>query len=256
MMQRGKGTDRTDSPSFRMDSPDRIPAADLDTNSTDEIITTDKNGNEGENRDDDDFEFSFIRIPDPGPPISADDIFSDGKIRPIYPVFNRDLLIEKDQKKDDGSSARSIRLPLRRLFIEEERERASFSSTSSSSSSTDELDRVPPGSYCVWNPNQKDQIKKRSSSTGSSSSLRWRLRDLVVGRSHSDGKEKFVFIPVQEEKNGGKKEINKDINNKGKKVLGKKSTASTAKTFLPYKPDIVGFFAINGVNRTTTRHPF
>ncbi|ONK68589.1 uncharacterized protein A4U43_C05F13680, partial [Asparagus officinalis] len=262
------------------------------------------------NSDDDDFEFSFIRIPDSGPPIAADDIFSDGKIRPIYPVFGkRTVTTTISSSPSSGSPTQALRSPpttssptarsapstpssaaassterIRTKMMNLQRpgtycvwnpnkndqikKRSSSAGSSSSlrwrlrsassSSSTDELDRVPPGTYCVWNPNKNDQIKKRSSSAGSSSSLRWRLRDLVVGRSRSNGKEKFVFIPVQEEENGGEKEIGKDNNNnRGKKASGKKSTASTAKTFLPYRPDIVGFFAnVNGANRTAARHPF
>lgn len=287
--------DPKNSLSFRLDSPEKISAVDRHISNVDQI----EGGDEDE---DDDFDFSFIRIPDSGPSIAADDIFSGGKIRPIYPVFNRDLLKEEEEQEEkeveEDQTLKSIRVPLRRLFIEEERDRASsFSSTSSSSASLDELDGVPAGTYCVWTPSKDHRDRrKKSRSTGSSMSFRWRLRDLVVGRSQSDGKEKFVFIPIAEkgDKDGGvlksKKESStleleqSNSNSKGKKKLEKSSSTEVdlvtaqrrmmerygqdagnkgsasgrRRSSLPYKPDVVGFFAsVNGLTRSHRHdHPF
>lgn len=127
-----------------------------------------------------------------------------------------------------------MRVPLRLLFIEEEKEQASFSSTSSDSSCLDDLEGVPSDSYCVWTPNDgKKSMKSNSTGTSSSSSSgRWRVKDLVMGRSQSEG---ITVKSKKGNKSFGKPPI-EDQEQRKKKGLDKKS-------YLPYKPDIVGFFA-------------
>ncbi|XP_042946121.1 uncharacterized protein LOC122279503 [Carya illinoinensis] len=76
--------------------------------------------------EDDDFEFAFVcREPDSSP-ISADEIFCNGQIRPIYPIFDQSLLVNDSRTSTDSSNTSKLRrLPLRRLMIEErEREEA------------------------------------------------------------------------------------------------------------------------------------
>ncbi|KAL6888543.1 hypothetical protein ACP4OV_009569 [Aristida adscensionis] len=111
------------------------------------------------------FEFAFA------PPLAgegggaqsdADDLFAHGRILPAYPVFDRALL----------------RLP------------------------GDAAAPPSPDTYCAWAPRSAPGSPARpghpaapfpkSASTGES--RRWRLRDLLAGRSHSDGKEKFLFL--------------------------------------------------------------
>ncbi|XP_020106308.1 uncharacterized protein LOC109722623 isoform X2 [Ananas comosus] len=224
--------------------------------------------------DDDDSEFSFVlRGPETGPGITADEIFSGG---PVYPVFGRQLLAA-----DPAAPPR--RSPLRKL-LSEERNASSASSSSSSSSVGDELDGIPPETYCAWAPSSARC--RKSGSTGSL--MRWRvLSDLVVGRSHSDGREKFVFLAAEEEnkkkkkppipnpnpntnpsrgkEEGKEKEEERSAKGKGKKSDGGKVTESDTVTarrvyygkgsnssggrrsFLPYKQDLLGFFAnVNG----------
>lgn len=150
-----------------------------------------------EDDDDDrceDFEFAFvIKDLESGPAITADEIFSNGQIRPVYPVFKRDLLLANSGGTMTEQAARP---PLRKLLIKER------NASSSASSPMDELDGIPPESYCMWMPVSSvpsPARSKKSRSTGLS--FRWRIRDLL-GRSHSDGKEKFVFVASQERNHG------------------------------------------------------
>lgn len=278
------------SPSFREvvgeDAGDRLAAA---VESPQKISAAPEHHYEVEDDDDDtseDFEFAFeIKDPDSGPAITADEIFSNGQIRPVYPVFNRDLLLADGDGGGEAVEVKAVRLPLRTLLIEERL------ASSSSSSEMDELDGISPATYCVWTPGSVPPSPARcnkSSSTGSS--LRWRIRDLVR-RSRSDGKEKFVFLAAEEKNPGRSPEKKKkgqaaavaedEKEKKGKERRGEKKGVKvtdfdmvtahriyygsrsgggqTAKggrrSFLPYKPDLVGFFAnVNGLSRT--HHPY
>ncbi|XP_068638196.1 uncharacterized protein [Aristolochia californica] len=236
--------------------------------------TPEEDGEDHENDSgSDDFEFTFVvRDPDASP-ISADEIFANGQIRPMFPLFNRDVWFE-DSTDGKGESSEpptaAVRVPLRKLFIDD-REPAT------SSSEAGELEALPAGSYCVWTPrsvpSSPDRCKK-SNSTGSSK--RWRFRDLLH-RSSSDGKETFLFLsPSAAGKDGRVEAV------KGKKVAAgeaRKAKSSDKagpmvsahelhyvrnraikegdrrRSFLPYRQDIVGFFAnVNGLSRTL--HPF
>ncbi|XP_027122187.1 uncharacterized protein [Coffea arabica] len=274
----------------------------------DEGKSTDKNGGEDEeDKDDDDeedeeeFEFAVVGrdfIPSPTP---ADEIFYNGQIRPCFPLFNQDLLLDgaEDEKEAVGfthqkptkevlqpSATAARRLPLRKLFIEDR-----DPPSSCSSSEADELDGVQPDSYCVWNPKMATAAAaaeegrcKKSSSTGSCSSKRWRLRNLLH-RSNSDGKDSFVFLSHSESRNARKREGNTEKIEKlsgvapeipksaagkvapeiPKAAAGKVAPASAVyvkndgerrrMSFLPYRQDLVGFFSnVNGLSRNL--HPF
>lgn len=232
-----------------------------------------------EEEDDDDEEFSFACVNPDGSPISADDVFVDGQIRPIFPLFNRDMLFadayDGDSKPKEGSSS-ALRPHLRNIFVEE-RDHPS----SSSASESDEPERGPSGPFCEWSG--KAELSKKSNSTGFSKI--WRFRDLVR-RSNSDGHEAFVFLnhssastkPSSETTTAAKKndvvekkekeKVGK-VEVKGKGVVRGAKTASSAheahyvknrakregdkrKSYLPYR---VGFFTnVNGLSRNV--HPF
>lgn len=242
--------------------------------------------NEGENRVDDaaaaadeeeeDFEFAFVpRDSELPSPISADEIFHNGQIRPVYPVFNRDLFMEdlefpRENRKEKGDEkVPTIRLPLRKLFNEERETAMTMTTTSScSSSDADELDGVPAESYCVWRPKEAEAEErcKKSSSTGSNSK-RWKfkVKDLL-NRSHSEGsKDDFVILSPS---NSGRKKQSED---RGKVTpvtvsAGKVKSAAAApppprpplpgyggekrRSYLPYRQDLVGIFAnVNGLSK-------
>lgn len=239
----------------------------------------DKNEEEQGNEDDDEFEFSFVKESEISP-VAADEIFSNGQIRPIYPIFNRHLLSGNEDftncsshsntntnSTSEEASARpkSIRLSLNKLFLEEERE----ANSSCSSSEADDLEGIPEGTYCVWRPKPEEKSArscKKSKSTGSSK--RWKFRDLLH-RSNSDGKDTFVFLTPSSKKKENKAE--KTTTDNAPKVTAKskrvpKAEASPAmhyvkneggekrKTYLPYRQDLVGFFAnTKGTNRNNVQ---
>lgn len=218
--------------------------------------------------DDEDDDFEFVSLSTAG-----DEVFLKGaQIGPVFPVFNRDLLLGDF---DDGSRSR--------LGLRDENEVPDPpSSSSSSSSEVDELDGIPEGTYCVWTPKGVPPSRARcekSKSAGSSSSRRWRFRDLLR-RSHSDGKDSFVFLTpsfgsrkVSTEENKTTKTEEKPIGNRGSGGSGVSSAAAIGggkgkknmaaahevfyvknkalnpkekkkrSTFLPYRQDLVGFFA-------------
>ncbi|KAG7019821.1 hypothetical protein SDJN02_18784, partial [Cucurbita argyrosperma subsp. argyrosperma] len=148
---------------------------------------------------DDEFEFSVAPTEPQAVTISAEDIFYNGQIRPIYPVINTNLLLSSsiidknrnvDGEDDDGNlkkpKPKRVHRPSLGKLMSEERE-----TNSCSSSEADELDGVLPGTFCVWSPKESLERCKKSNSMGSSK--RWKLRDLLY-RSNSDGKDTFVFL--------------------------------------------------------------
>ncbi|WVZ19483.1 hypothetical protein V8G54_006805, partial [Vigna mungo] len=198
--------------------------------------------------DDNSFEFAFVSH-DLASPVSADDIFYNGQIKPMYPIFgvpsHDDVLsvpntIDGTATTPEGT-VRRRRLPLRKLMFEE-------GETASCSSSTDEsvdLEGVAEGAYCVWTPNSVGRERKKSNSTGSASK-RWKLRDLLL-RSHSEGKDK------QQQKQ--QQMVFQIPTNKVKPQNGTVGTEHHAeenkrKSFLPYRPELVGLFTnVNGLGR-------
>lgn len=222
---------------------------------------------DGDGDGDDDSEFAFVWREPETSPISADEIFYNGQIRPVFPIFNRDLLLGEGQNQEVSvkpPTPASIRRPLRKLLIEER------GTGSCSSSEADELEGVPPGTYCVWTPKAAESPPARcrkSNSTGSSK--RWKFRDFLH-RSNSDGKDTFVFLtPNSSMKKKAEKEAPSGAGKpKPKAVAGENATSANRKnntaakkegdrrrSFLPYRQDLVGFFAnVNGLSRNL--HPF
>jgi Protein of unknown function (DUF1645) len=234
------------------DSPQRISAIDFPSQDQEE---------DSDDNSEDEFEFPSV-LRDSPVPIHY----------PIYPVFGRSLISPPAIPELDTP----VRLPLRKLLVEERN--SSIGSTSSSSSMAEmaELEGIPADSYCVWTPGSVPQSPTRCHKSGSTGSLvKWKkISDLVLGRSQSDGKEKFVFLSTKGNAKEEKKEEEKDKGKKkgkGGKVTtevdaitahrifyGSKSgnnAASPRKSFLPYKQDLVGLFAsVNGISRS--HHPF
>ncbi|GAV81285.1 DUF1645 domain-containing protein, partial [Cephalotus follicularis] len=229
-----------------------------------EVVVISVDGDDDAGTEDDE-EFSFACTNPDGSPISADDLFYNGQIRPIFPLFNRDLLLSDGYDLGDSKSEteEDFRPQLKKLFIEE------GESTSASS-------EPPASSYCEWSSPGKTvreaspETCKKSNSTGFSKL--WRFRDQRL-RSNSDGKDAFVFL------NANHHEINNHNNSKngvkkdekvaaGGKLKGKAETTSLSaymkkrakesddtkrKLYLPYKQ--AGFFTnVNGLSRNL--HPF
>ncbi|XP_059656394.1 uncharacterized protein LOC132303229 [Cornus florida] len=225
-----------------------------------------------EEDDNDEFEFAFVCREPNSSPISADDIFYNGQIRPVFPIFNRDLLLGH-AGNENSVPPKPPRLPLRKLFIQERE------TPSCSSSESDELDRIPPGTYCVWKPKAAGAESpgkcKKSNSTGSSK--RWKFRDLLH-RSNSEGKDTFVFLTPSNSNGKKRGEKVEKLTEAALKLAGELKANGVAadggvspavhyarnrtlkdgdrrRSFLPYRQDIIGFFAnVNGLSRNI--HPF
>jgi hypothetical protein len=98
---------------------------------------------------------------------------------------------------------------------------------------------------------------QKSGSTGSV--LRWRQR--LLGRSHSDGKEKFMFLDaasasVSERKaSGGGQATAWSYYAKASAGAGGSNNGGPRRSFLPYRQDLVGIFASHTAFRRSY-HPF
>ncbi|QCD81074.1 uncharacterized protein LOC114179787 [Vigna unguiculata] len=121
----------------------------------------------------DDFEFSFGHTD--SSPVSADDIFCNGQIRPFYAPLHRDAASHSSVTSIPVKTTSRPRVPLKTLMLEE-RETVG---------GNNDLEGVAEGTYCVWTP----PCKKTTASA-----KRWRFRDLVR-RSHTGGqKDSLLFV--------------------------------------------------------------
>lgn len=199
---------------------------------------------EQQDKEEEEFEFSFCcKKPDTSP-ISADEIFLNGQIKPTYPLFDTTLISQPN------TTPKKHRLPLRTL-MNEDRQTAT---TTTSSCSSSELDSVEPGTYCVWKPSKESKESpngcKKSNSTGSSK--RWKFRDLLY-RSNSDGKDTFVFLTPKNNNNNNKGKVAAIEEHYVKNRDG--DSDKKRSTYLPYRQDLVGIFSnVNGLSKNL--HPF
>ncbi|GMJ13201.1 hypothetical protein HRI_004989300 [Hibiscus trionum] len=128
-------------------------------------------------------EFSFVCLSPDVFPVSADDLFQDGQIRPIFPLFNQDLLFADEDGTVWKTEEGDVALPpqVRKVFVEE---------------STDSTSSEPAGPYCEWRgaktvEEASPDTCRKSNSTGFSKL--WRFRDLKL-RCNSDGRNAFVLL--------------------------------------------------------------
>ncbi|GER53168.1 hypothetical protein STAS_30659 [Striga asiatica] len=215
-----------------------------------------------------DFDFAFVnRESEPSSPIPADEIFQNGKIRPVYPVFDTDLLIRRqgksrseaeigdgDRNSGSGSGRYRVRHPLRDLFIEE---RGTTIRTASSSSSSSEADEpTATDSYCDWQPGAAAEGglgKKSVSAGGNSKRWRFKVKDLVR-RSQSDGSKSSIVVltdetkAVRETPAGGGEVI------PAPRPPYNRDAGEKRRSYLPYRQDLVGFFGnVNGLRKNLKR---
>ncbi|KAJ8439540.1 hypothetical protein Cgig2_007057 [Carnegiea gigantea] len=204
--------------------------------------------------DDGDFEFSFAGS-ELTSPISAEEVFQNGQIRPLIP-FSDDLVENSDE------ATTSYGPPVRKLFVV---------------SSAEDNEGVAEGPYCSWSakspensPAPVPEMSRKSNSTGFSKL--WKVKDLLI-RSHSDGKDAFVFLagkseekvdetassgvtPTEDDSTKKKKKVNLakiQVRSRGETASsGKKKTTKSAyealygkrekkagKSYLPYRQDLV-----------------
>ncbi|KAL3511302.1 hypothetical protein ACH5RR_030703 [Cinchona calisaya] len=228
--------------------------------------------------------------------ISAEDAFHNGQIRPFFPLFNRDLLLNGGADVEDLESLRlNDRLPnVKNVFVEaaEENNNGFRAATTSSSSADAGDDQGVVGPSCEWSKKVVQAAPavpegcKKSNSTGFSKI--WRFKEFMH-RSNSDGRDAFVFLnnptsstatsPAKDEVSVSLKKVNANNGGgvagevkKGKKVKSSKTASlsphevymrSKAKdgerrrSYLPYRPELVGLFTnVTGGGLTRNVHPF
>lgn len=244
---------------------------------------------EGEEEEEEEFSFSLAFDGANMEQISAEEAFDNGQIKPVFPLFNRDLVLV------DGIDLDSLKLNdrvpnVKKVFLE----------TNDLPSTTGDDEAVGP--YCEWSKKAVEAEAapegcKKSNSTGFSKI--WRFRDLMH-RCNSDGRDAFVFLNNNNNSSSapasGKREdrvaggtdkkdnftektsrtperkVNGEVVGEGKlkKLLKSKKPApsphevylkSKAKdgrrSYLPYRPELVGFFTnVNGGGLTRNVHPF
>ncbi|KAL3501183.1 hypothetical protein ACH5RR_035632 [Cinchona calisaya] len=262
-----------------------------------EVEEDDQESHEEEDYDDEtaseDFSFAFDGVN--FSTISADDAFDNGQIKPVFPLFNRDLLFGADV--DDLESLRlKDRLPnVKNVFVEAEEDVDDTTATTTTSSSSTADDDNIVGPYCEWSKKVVEAAPagcKKSNSTGFCKI--WRFKDFMH-RSNSDGRDTFVFLNnttpstststaaslKREEKVAEGVTSLKQVNDKAgvggevkkvKKVTKNKTAALTPhevymrskakdcdrrRSYLPYRPELVGLFTnVNGGGLTRNVHPF
>lgn len=235
----------------------------------------------GENEDtnDDEFEFALAREEND---VLPDEFFYQGQIGPVYPVFRRDLLLSygessmnsENRRLESSAEVECIKVPLSKLLEETRRDENDRDPASCSSSEADELDSIPTGTYCVWRPKVPETPPpsrcKKSKSTGSASK-RWKLPEFLR-RSNSEGKDSFVLMtPKQRDEKRDRTETSKKSTEKIAAVSSSTTGPPSAhealyvhnrakkendrrKSYLPYRPDLVGFFAsANGLRKSSPR---
>ncbi|KAK4781375.1 hypothetical protein SAY86_015477 [Trapa natans] len=190
---------------------------------------------------DGDFEFTFAcGVPGSSPPVSADEIFHNGQIKPVYEYTSL-----SKSRREDYRNQRPHRPPLKLLMSEDDRREGdppAHGLSCSSLSESEEREGAAPGTYCAWVPREDTsnmQCTKRSSSrTGS---WRWKLKHLLLpNRCNSDGRTDMLSaIPAAAAKSGPTAE-----NHRG----GRRS-------YLLDRAELADFFTnVNGLGRNL--HPF
>ncbi|XP_019176462.1 PREDICTED: uncharacterized protein LOC109171841 [Ipomoea nil] len=203
-------------------------------------------------------------------PVAAEDAFYKGEIRPVFPLFKRDLLFTGGGDFEDLTAERlPVTPPVKKVFVETNDE--------SPVPGNDEI----AGPYCQWSskPAQEDrpEVCKKSNSTGFSKL--WRFKDFLH-RSNSDGRDAFVFLnppapssrtatsgekKKSETKNGGEVKVKAPQKKKKKSesvlaheryMRSKAKDDARRRSYLPYRPELVGLFTnVNG-GLTRNVHPF
>ncbi|AQK92282.1 DUF1645 family protein [Zea mays] len=212
---------------------------------------------------DDDFTFAAAHPPPRLLPAGAGGGFVGPPL--LYPVFGRPRSpprVADPAEPEPEPDTATARVPLgRHLAVDRRRDPAPAPLPAPAD---DDDDSVPAETFCPWSPGWSAAAAsparcKKSGSTGSV--LRWRPR-LAVGRSQSDGKEKFVFLSA-----GGGSSGRRSQNGRGVAAPGGGATAGAPhawscyvndnksgggarrRSFLPYKRDLVGLFANAAVFR-------
>lgn len=208
---------------------------DIDSNAQQQIHHDEKEENLEEQQ-----EFSFACTDSQGTLIFADEIFDNGQIRPIFPNIGQ--------------------MPLKKIFVQHHNNFILEPSDASKEPHIEQLQNTT-----LVELEGLNEVCKKSNSTGFSKLRRFR-RDLNF-RSNSNTKDSLVLLnsPVKTKLNGAKVEIVKESKTKNKtKLLAHeklyvmnrmRKERSKRQSFLPYKPNLIGFFTnVNSLSKNL--HPF
>ncbi|XP_051149257.1 uncharacterized protein LOC127263976 [Andrographis paniculata] len=235
-------------------------------NSSDDEVREDEDEDEEQEE-----EFSFINGGELPSPVAAEDAFSEGRIKTVFPLFNQGFLLP-----DDDPNSLIENLPIRpavKVFVETSE---GSSGTAASAAGESEIS----GPYCEWSDRKAVEASeqgcsncKKSNSTGFSKI--WRLKELRGKRSNSDGRDAFVFLNSTQppKKKAEESPAAAAARSSERKEKGKRTTALSAHevylkskakagkerrtpTYLPYRPELVGFFTTLNGGLTKNVHPF
>ncbi|KAL1539356.1 hypothetical protein AAHA92_27985 [Salvia divinorum] len=219
-----------------------------------EFQNTENSDEEEDEFDEEEEEFSFASVGEDAAAISAEHAFSDGQIKAVFPLFDQSLLLSGDLPEN-----LPMRPPVKKVFVE------------TSSAADDEI----AGPCCEWSGRKALEAApescKKSNSTGFSKI--WRLKEITC-RSNSDGRDAFVFLngnhappPSKAAENPAPPPESVKKSGKGKKkavavspheayLKSKAKDEERRRSYLPYRPELMGFFTnVNG-GLTRNVHPF
>ncbi|CAN7059168.1 hypothetical protein IGI04_015566 [Brassica rapa subsp. trilocularis] len=205
---------------------------------TAERVRLECSGEYNNNDDDDGFEFVNIRSD-----YEAEASFS-GDCDLVFPVFNQAVISKPSAVKSDESSRPAVTTRLRDLFRRDRED-----SSSSSSDEEKELEGVSSEMYCPWTPGKSSNGGwRKSKSTGSSSSSRrWRIRDLLK-RSYSEGKQSLSFLNSNSRNRVDEASKKEKVSSAHEKFYLKKKAKKEEekrKSYLPYKQFGLFFFNVH-----------
>ncbi|KAG6473640.1 hypothetical protein ZIOFF_067557 [Zingiber officinale] len=185
-----------------------------------------------------DFEFTFpTGCTSHEPTVTADELFSHGRVLPIYPVFDRSLVLHRpDEHAANGPGRLGSDC---HLLIEESR--SSLGSISSSSFDTDDPASVAVRKYCRRTTRSAPQSPDpRRESASAETGRRWRLQDILFGtrtRNQSDSQKKSLFLKFP-----SSPPSERIPSPSPKPCRNRKAAMGLWRFFLPYRPEIFGRF--------------
>ncbi|KAG9152035.1 hypothetical protein Leryth_002284 [Lithospermum erythrorhizon] len=217
-------------------------------------------------------EFSFLCDGANTSPISAEDAFVNGQIKPIYPLFNRDLLLQES----DFSEHFPINPHVKKVFVEMKSDTSASHAHDVTFGPCHEVSKTPGFSMNTYpitrEMAQQPEGCKKSNSTGFSKL--WRFKDFLH-RSNSDGRDAFVFLNNNHQTTSSSHQttsfVKKKEEEKVKKNGKNKTTSFSAhevylkikakendkrKSYLPYRPEVFGFFTNVSGGMSKNVHPF
>ncbi|XP_075503975.1 uncharacterized protein LOC142541303 [Primulina tabacum] len=213
---------------------------------------TTANHDEGEEE-----EFSFTCGAADMSPIAAEDAFINGQIKAISPLFDRDLFSTHDEL-DSLHENLPTKPPVKKIFVE--------------TKDSGELTSANAGIGARKAVEVSPEVCKKSNSTGFSKI--WRFKDFL-GRSNSDGRDAFVFLndnshapPMMEaSEKGGEERVERKLPKakKGKTaslsahevyLRSKAKDDEKRRSYLPYRPELMGFFTNVNSGLSKNVHPY